>query len=675
MRLRHYVASTAVLCLLTPAVAYSEVLPEPTVSAVATATNPPAPSARALATLTSTALRYESYVQIAEDHQERANARRSEADAAMERAEVYVDQVVDYAMSPSANSFAQKLQVFTGSATPEDLVNGMFAQSQITSAHAERVQEAKAAYDDAVRLGKQADEFAQEAKKAESEGRQLLENLYAQAEELGFGSSELPEGLPGTRAEQREWNETAVADWQSYKELLASAEIESPSAEQLRDPAQLEEESEGYFTAITSGNETIPGVAIANARGDDVEVLPSETVAFLDAIYGRIGDSYTSDEAAGRWTCSTLVTTQNSGLQLSGSPAQLFESTTRVPDDQVRPGDLVFLANDESGIHHVGVAIGNGQMIDASAARYQVGVSDIPAEPFAITRPSLGAGSNTAPQGSAEEPNVICNATEPVIEYEIQDGWLFPMERGTYRVSAYFGQTSRLWQTYHTGQDFAAPLGTPIYAARGGTVELREVGWAGTLITVAREDGTADQYAHTSAQLVSQGETVEAGQQIALVGARGNVTGPHLHFEILQDGTPVDPMPLLVESLAAIGLDPGDAWGGYRNGQVPHEVLSSIGDSGALRHDAALAYNELERLFIEEFGREIPLEQSYQDLVGQIVVGPDGTLTDIPGTSPFGWGTRFSTGELTGDEASWLATEAADLGWNVDGREFSYTEH
>jgi len=52
-------------------------------------------------------------------------------------------------------------------------------------------------------------------------------------------------------------------------------------------------------------------------------------------------------------------------------------------------------------------------------------------------------------------------------------------------------------------------------------------------------------YAHASALLVSEGQQVQPGDLIARVGATGNVTGPHLHFEIRVEGTPVDPLPIL----------------------------------------------------------------------------------------------------------------------------------
>lgn len=85
----------------------------------------------------------------------------------------------------------------------------------------------------------------------------------------------------------------------------------------------------------------------------------------------------------------------------------------------------------------------------------------------------------------------------------------------------------------HTGVDFPAPVGTPVYAARGGTVIYANHGSAFGFhqIEITKRDGTRDFYAHMSSRLVANGVKVKAGKMIGRVGQEGNVTGPHLHFE------------------------------------------------------------------------------------------------------------------------------------------------
>jgi murein DD-endopeptidase MepM/ murein hydrolase activator NlpD len=116
----------------------------------------------------------------------------------------------------------------------------------------------------------------------------------------------------------------------------------------------------------------------------------------------------------------------------------------------------------------------------------------------------------------------------------------------SYTLTAGFGQTSSLWASTHTGQDFAAPTGTPVKAVHGGTIT--SAGWAGSYgyrIILTMDDGTELWFCHLSSMLVTSGK-VTSGETIARVGATGNVTGPHLHLEVRPGGgAPINPMPWL----------------------------------------------------------------------------------------------------------------------------------
>lgn len=94
----------------------------------------------------------------------------------------------------------------------------------------------------------------------------------------------------------------------------------------------------------------------------------------------------------------------------------------------------------------------------------------------------------------------------------------------------------------HTGLDFPAEVGTPVYAAAGGIVTLREWHAAyGNTVEIDHGNGLVTRYAHNSAFEVERGALVKRGQMIARVGNTGRSTGPHLHFEVLVDGSPQDP--------------------------------------------------------------------------------------------------------------------------------------
>ena len=101
--------------------------------------------------------------------------------------------------------------------------------------------------------------------------------------------------------------------------------------------------------------------------------------------------------------------------------------------------------------------------------------------------------------------------------------------------------------TWHTGIDIGASYGDPIYASKSGTVTI--AGWSttgyGNFVVINHGDGSSTLYGHTSSFIVSEGEYVTQGQLIAYVGASGNVTGPHLHFNIYIDGSTVNPLAYL----------------------------------------------------------------------------------------------------------------------------------
>ena len=92
----------------------------------------------------------------------------------------------------------------------------------------------------------------------------------------------------------------------------------------------------------------------------------------------------------------------------------------------------------------------------------------------------------------------------------------------------------------------AAPIGTPIYASDGGTVITSGYSGAyGMCIDIDHGNGYVTKYGHCSKLLVNVGEKVYQGQQIALMGSTGRSTGSHLHFEIIQNGSRIDPEPKL----------------------------------------------------------------------------------------------------------------------------------
>jgi murein DD-endopeptidase MepM/ murein hydrolase activator NlpD len=116
------------------------------------------------------------------------------------------------------------------------------------------------------------------------------------------------------------------------------------------------------------------------------------------------------------------------------------------------------------------------------------------------------------------------------------------------RLTSGFGSR---WGTFHYGIDLAAPMRTPEYAAGDGVVlRAGAASGFGLAVYILHENGDVTVYGHMDSILVEPGQYVEAGETIALLGNRGQSTGPHLHFEVHEggeDGERINPVTWLAE--------------------------------------------------------------------------------------------------------------------------------
>jgi murein DD-endopeptidase MepM/ murein hydrolase activator NlpD len=140
----------------------------------------------------------------------------------------------------------------------------------------------------------------------------------------------------------------------------------------------------------------------------------------------------------------------------------------------------------------------------------------------------------------------------------------------------------------HTGVDFAAPHGTPVYATAPGRISfIGRRGGYGRVVEIAHGSDTMTRYAHLSSapEGLSIGDRVAAGDMIGRVGATGTATGPNLHYEVRVDGRPTDPMS--EERLAEVASAEG----------TNSDIVSRLEDSraqfsGLLDTDIATATSE-----------------------------------------------------------------------------------
>ncbi|WP_143731696.1 M23/M56 family metallopeptidase [Microbulbifer sp. GL-2] len=142
---------------------------------------------------------------------------------------------------------------------------------------------------------------------------------------------------------------------------------------------------------------------------------------------------------------------------------------------------------------------------------------------------------------------VLAKPSLSISSFEIVD-WIIPVENA--RISSQFGELNTFRKNPHRGTDFAAVLGTPIVAPADGIIVVSTDHYKhknyGKIIVIDHGEGTQTLYSHLDTREVEIGQRVKAGQKIGAVGATGKVTGPHLHFELIEKGERVDPEHLLV---------------------------------------------------------------------------------------------------------------------------------
>ncbi|MFF3311398.1 peptidoglycan DD-metalloendopeptidase family protein [Streptomyces sp. NPDC002952] len=215
------------------------------------------------------------------------------------------------------------------------------------------------------------------------------------------------------------------------------------------------------------------------------------------------------------------------------------DSLAKIADDQDVSGGWKKLYQDNRK------AIGGDPALIHPGLKLTLGgkAASVPAKPSTAAKPS---GKTTQTAKTQAAPAAATSSS----------GYTLPVEGAT--VGTSYKTAGSMWSSgYHTGVDFVVPTGTTLKAVGPGTVV--SAGWGGAYgnqVVIRHTDGQYSQYAHLSSLSVSAGQTVTGGQQIGLSGATGNVTGPHLHFEIRTTpdyGSDVDPLAYLRAHGVSVG--------------------------------------------------------------------------------------------------------------------------
>lgn len=220
--------------------------------------------------------------------------------------------------------------------------------------------------------------------------------------------------------------------------------------------------------------------------------------------------------------------------QLEAKQAQLEAQKAALQSDKSEAEALRADAQED-------IAAQNALIDDLNAAAEEI-TALIQAEQSKLNASTSSSNSSSSSSSSSSDSNASSSNTFV--------GGAFCLPAPSYtRISSYYGyrihpitHTKKM----HTGVDFAAATGTKCVAANSGTVIYS--GWYsgyGNTVIIDHGGGISTLYAHNSALLVSKGQKVSKGQQIAKIGSTGNSTGPHCHFEVRVNGKHTNPMPYL----------------------------------------------------------------------------------------------------------------------------------
>lgn len=219
--------------------------------------------------------------------------------------------------------------------------------------------------------------------------------------------------------------------------------------------------------------------------------------------------------------------------QRYGVSVSSLQSANGLSSDRIKAGQRLTIP--EAQRH----TVAQGDSFWALSRRYGISVESLLAANPSVDPGHLVIGSDVVIPGgevAAAPVTAAPSMDEPAVE-ALAGKFTWPLIAP---ISSHFGPRDG---RNHNGVDLAANMGDDIRAARDGTVLIAgEVSGYGNTVVLEHEDGTRTLYAHASVLKVTAGQKVRQGDLIALVGSTGRSTGPHLHFEIIVNDQPRDPL-------------------------------------------------------------------------------------------------------------------------------------
>ncbi|MDD3694005.1 MAG: peptidoglycan DD-metalloendopeptidase family protein [Candidatus Pacebacteria bacterium] len=202
----------------------------------------------------------------------------------------------------------------------------------------------------------------------------------------------------------------------------------------------------------------------------------------------------------------------------------------------IKSGDTLTKIAKEYGVDPLDIAIYNYQEIETLSTQAELGSAKSTDVNEAVKNVKLKTGEKIIIPNGVKKAPVQSTSGAKSSNSNTSSSSSSSQNNGFYARPAKGVVTSLMgarWGRYHYGIDFGGNIGDPIYATASGTVKQIGCGTGyGKCLIIQHSNGTESLYAHTSEILVSSGAKVKQGDLIAKIGNTGNVTGPHLHFEV-----------------------------------------------------------------------------------------------------------------------------------------------